>query len=104
MDEIYYDIRFFSENIKFAYPPDKKPRLETIIKAILYDHEIESCFVNIIFCPDDYLLDINKTHLNHNYYTDIITFQYQEPPDLEGDIFISVDRVIENANLYKVPF
>ncbi len=53
--------------------------------------------ISIIFCSDDYLLEINKTHLNHNYYTDIITFNYNEDRQIEGDLFISIDRVKENA-------
>lgn len=52
--------------------------------------------VNLIFCSDEYLLDMNRTHLDHDYYTDIITFDYYEE-DVSGDLFISVDRVHENA-------
>ena len=59
--------------------------------------------LQIIFCSDDELLEINKEYLNHDYYTDIITFPYQVNP-IKGDIFISVDRVRENANEYKVSF
>ena len=58
-----------------------------------------------IFCSDEYLLEINKQHLNHNYYTDIITFDLSETPDaVTGEIYISIDRVKENAKTYKVPF
>lgn len=58
-----------------------------------------------IFCSDEYLLAINKQHLNHNYYTDIITFDLSETPDaVTGEIYISIDRVRENAQTYKVPF
>jgi len=60
--------------------------------------------INYIFCDDDYLLDINIKHLNHDYYTDIITFNYCEEGMISGDIFISVDRVEENAQTYKVSF
>lgn len=51
-----------------------------------------------IFCSDEHLLQINKEHLNHDYYTDIITFPYQQGKVIESDIFISVDRVKENAD------
>ena len=55
--------------------------------------------LNYIFCSDEYLLEINKEYLSHDYYTDIITFDNSEAPnDIEGDIFISVDRVYDNAN------
>lgn len=60
--------------------------------------------ISIIFCSDDYLLEINKTHLNHNYYTDIITFNYNEDRQIEGDLFISIDRVKENAKENGVEF
>jgi rRNA maturation RNase YbeY len=58
-----------------------------------------------IFCSDDYLLEINKQHLNHNYYTDIITFDLSDKPNaVTGEIYISIDRVKDNAKTYKVPF
>ncbi len=57
--------------------------------------------LNIIFCNDNYLLQINQQYLNHDYYTDIITFQ-SEPDMVEGDIFISITRVSENAMTFKV--
>ena len=50
-----------------------------------------------IFCTDEYLLAINKKHLSHDYYTDVITFDYSDEKSISGDIFISVDRVRENA-------
>ena len=55
-----------------------------------------------IFCSDNHLLGINKEYLNHDYFTDIITFDYSEKNILSGDIFISVDRVEENANNFNV--
>ena len=59
----------------------------------------KSIIVNItyVFCDDAYLLDINKTYLNHDFYTDIITFPFQQGKTLESDIFISHERVEENA-------
>ena len=54
--------------------------------------------LNYIFCSDDYLLEINKQYLDHDYYTDIITFDNsEEEGKIEGDIYVSVDRVKENA-------
>lgn len=58
--------------------------------------------VNIIFCSDDYLLQMNREHLDHDYYTDIITFDYVEGSILSGDLFISVDRVRDNAASFEV--
>jgi rRNA maturation RNase YbeY len=60
--------------------------------------------INYIFCDDDYLLDINIKHLNHDYYTDIITFNYCEGDLISGDLFISSDRVKDNAQTYQVSF
>ena len=67
----------------------------------------------VIFCSDSYLLQLNQSFLHHNFYTDVLTFdagQHEVSPGrgsslgIEGDIFISVDRVKENANYYDVPF
>ncbi|RYY39780.1 MAG: rRNA maturation RNase YbeY [Chitinophagaceae bacterium] len=61
--------------------------------------------INYIFCSDEYLLQINQAHLDHDTYTDIITFPYHTPgAPLESDIYISVDRVRENAASFGVPF
>jgi rRNA maturation RNase YbeY len=60
--------------------------------------------VNYIFCSDDYLLEINKEHLNHDYYTDIITFDYCESGVVAGDLFISIDRVRDNSLNLRVDF
>lgn len=60
--------------------------------------------VNYIFCDDDYLLEINKQYLNHDYFTDIISFDYTEGNLISGDIFISIDRVKENASYFNVSF
>lgn len=66
--------------------------------CLLYKKEIES--INYIFCSDDYLLEINKTHLNHDFYTDIITFDLSERKSIVGEIYISIERVKDNANTY----
>ena len=58
----------------------------------------------IVFCSDSFLLDLNKKHLNHDYFTDIITFSYTTFDRISGDLFISVDRVKENALKEGVSF
>jgi rRNA maturation RNase YbeY len=60
--------------------------------------------INYIFCDDEYLLEINKEHLQHDYYTDIISFDYTVGNEINGDMFISIERVIENAQDFKVTF
>ena len=60
--------------------------------------------LSLVFCSDDYLLEVNKKFLNHDYYTDIITFDYIEGVNVSGDLLISVDRVRDNANKEEVSF
>lgn len=60
--------------------------------------------INYIFCSDDYLLEINKSYLNHDTLTDIISFDYSLGNELNGDIYISIDRVRENAHDFGVSF
>lgn len=57
-----------------------------------------------IFCSDDYLLKINQEFLNHNYFTDVITFDYSESDTASGDVFISVERVAENSSELRLTF
>jgi len=60
--------------------------------------------ISIIFCDDSYILDINNKYLQHNYYTDIITFDYCEGDKLSGDLFISIDTVKDNSLSYNTSF
>lgn len=83
---------------------DSEKRFESWIIKIF---EIENSFcgdINYVFCGDEYLLDINRKHLNHDTYTDIITFDYTTNNQISSDIFISVERVRENAEAYTGDF
>ncbi len=60
--------------------------------------------INYIFCEDEYLLKINQKHLNHNSFTDIITFDYSDGQVISGDVFISIDRVKDNADIFNKTF
>jgi rRNA maturation RNase YbeY len=60
--------------------------------------------ISVVFTDDDYLLEVNKQYLNHDYYTDVITFDYSAFPEVSGDIMISLDRVKENADTLSVSF
>jgi len=73
--------------------------IRKFISSRLSEHKRSGCEINYIFCSDDDLLVINQQHLNHDYYTDIITFDLSEnrSPHLVSDIYISVDRVKDNA-------
>jgi probable rRNA maturation factor len=89
-------LKFFTEDIDFKQPhPIKTSRW---IKSISLSEGYEIGSLNYIFCSDAYLLEINKQYLDHDYFTDIITFDQSEVEDIiEGDIYISIDRVKENA-------
>ena len=60
--------------------------------------------INYIFCSDEYLLDLNQKHLNHDTFTDIISFDYSVGNEIHGDIYISIERVRENADEFNVTF
>lgn len=94
-------IEFFSEDTSFEVdqPEQVKRWLATIIES--ENKSLEH--LNIIFCSDDYLYRINVDYLGHDTLTDIITFPYQSDP-IEGDLFISVDRLKDNAQTYQTPF
>ncbi len=94
-------IHFFKETVKFRFN-NKTEIQEWIIKAIKSEKKaLEN--LNFIFCTDKHLRKINKTYLNHDYFTDIITFDNSSAKgEIEGDIFISIDRVLVNAKAYKV--
>ena len=74
------------------------------IGRVLNSEDSEAGVINYIFCDDDYLIEINKSYLNHDTLTDIITFDYSDKGIIHGDIFISVERVSENAVAYKDTF
>lgn len=96
-------IQFFSQEILFTLKSKKKVRQWLI--NILAEEKHAVGDISIIFCSDSYLLSINNQYLKHNYYTDIISFLYnKEGQTISGDLFISIDRVKENAKDYKVKF
>jgi rRNA maturation RNase YbeY len=74
------------------------------LKSLIGLENFKSGEITIVFCIDDYLLEINKTYLNHDFYTDIITFDYSGNDFVSGDLFISVDRVKDNAESFSVSF
>ena len=79
--------------------------LKSFIEKQLGKEGLKVECLQYVFCSDKYLLDINKTFLKHNYYTDIISFDLSEQRGLLiADIYISIDRVKENAKNLKVPY
>lgn len=96
-------IQFFSEEIPFKLNTPTKYSAWLI--QLIEHHRKDLQDLNYIFCSDDYLLEINRTHLDHDFYTDIITFDNSDKEDtIEADIFISVERVKENAINNQVDF
>ena len=95
-------IRYFQEDIRF----DLKQKMQNNrwLKMVAGSEVRRLGAINIIFCSDNYILDVNMRYLQHDYFTDIITFDYCEKDILSGDLFISIDSVRENALFYGVPF
>ena len=95
-------IQYFNEDI--AFPKVKKRITSSWIKHVISIEEKRVGDISFIFCSDEYLLDVNRKFLNHDYYTDIITFDDVEGNVINGDIFISVDRVKENSIEFETSF
>lgn len=91
-------------NQSMAFKLKHKAKLKQWIKAVTEKEKHQLGTINYVFCTDEELLEINIKHLNHNTYTDIITFDYTEEKTIHSDIFISVDRVEENAKKFEVDF
>jgi len=87
-------IQFFFENIEEFLLPN---RVEEWIEQLISTEEKKTGNINYIFCDDEYLLEVNQDFLNHDYYTDVITFDYVKGKTISGDIFISITRIKENA-------
>ena len=95
-------IHFHKEEIEFELPNEEL--LSKWLEKIAETENKKITQITYIFCSDDYLLQINKEYLNHDYYTDIITFPYKQSLEIESDIFISIDRVLENAKTFESTF
>lgn len=96
-------IQFFSEKTRFKLKTPKK----TIswIKSVVKTEKKAIISLNYVFCSDEYLRGINIEYLNHKTYTDIITFNYNpSEKEIEGEIYVSIDRVKENAEKFKTEF
>ncbi|MBE5317861.1 rRNA maturation RNase YbeY [Pedobacter sp. MR2016-19] len=93
-------ISFFTESVSYNLP--QKIKVKKWIKATIEKEGFNLQELNFIFCSDEYLLGINQQYLNHDTYTDIITFDNsEEEKQIVSDIFISIERVKENAKTFK---
>ena len=95
-------IFFYNEDVKYLLL--KKRTIRTWLSFVAKEEGRGVEKISYIFCSDDFLLSVNEQYLHADYYTDVITFDYCEENRISGDIFISVDRVKENAKLYEQPF
>lgn len=75
----------------------KKNKIKAWIKSVIEKKGMKVGDISYIFCKDEYLLDINQNYLNHDDFTDIISFDYSDKDKVAGDLFISVERVMENS-------
>ena len=95
-------ITFQAENT--ALPNIKKRATSNWIKAVAEEYGKKAGDISYIFCDDAKILEINRTYLHHDFYTDIITFDYSEGDRISGDIFIGIDTVRSNAEKYGTNF
>ena len=102
MQKISAMIRYFQEDIR--YELKQKMQNNRWLKMVAGSEMRRIGDINIIFCSDNYILDVNMRYLQHDYFTDIITFDYCEKDILSGDLFISIDSVRENALFYGTEF
>lgn len=94
-------VNFHTYEVDFKLPAKKRHTAWIIDAFEAEGFDLDR--VDFIFCSDNYLLQINQTHLGHDDYTDIITFPFEENPVI-GEIYISIERVRENADSFDMPF
>lgn len=98
------------KTIKFHYLKSNfifsnRTRLKSFIIKLIKTEGCSLEFINYIFCSDEYLIDLNRKYLNHDTYTDIITFQFSAPPlKINSELYISIDRVRDNAKTFNTSF
>jgi rRNA maturation RNase YbeY len=95
-------ILFFHEDVEEI--KIEKRRISSWVKNCIKENNKIVKDVNIIFCSDEYLKAMNIQYLAHDYYTDVITFNYNEGDQISGDIFISLDRISDNSEKFQVAF
>ncbi len=91
---------FSNHHISFSLP--QKPNIEAWLNHVVTSMGFKAGEIHYLFCSDAYILEINTQYLHHNYYTDVITFNYSTSRLISGDIVISIDTVSSNAALYDV--
>lgn len=95
-------VYFESEGVDF--PPINKKATDEWIRTVAEVHGKKVGEISYLFCSDEQILEVNRQYLQHDYYTDIITFDYSEESIISGDIFISTDTVRSNSDEYKTDY
>ncbi|MDR1407355.1 MAG: rRNA maturation RNase YbeY [Tannerella sp.] len=95
-------VNFFAEEV--TMPPVDKMAVRRWIKSVAAGYGRTAGALTYIFCTDDKILDVNSAFLQHDYYTDIITFDYSEGTRISGDLFISLDTVRSNSQQFGATF
>ena len=93
-----------SFNYEFDFELPNEDEISNWLSYVILSENKKEGDINYIFCNDDYLVEINQQYLAHDTLTDIISFDYSVGNELHGDIFISIERVRENAQDFKVSF
>jgi probable rRNA maturation factor len=81
-----------------------KKELKQAVKDLVFNEGKSLKDLSLVFTDDEYLLEVNKQYLNHDYFTDVITFDYSELPSVSGDVMISLDRVKDNAHSMELSY
>lgn len=92
------------ENISKIKNPFSDNQVQKVLVNLIHQENRNFVAISILYTDDEYLLEINKKFLNHNYYTDIITFNFNKDKDINGELIISLERVKENAKKYNENF
>lgn len=96
------EIIFQSEGVEHPQIDEKK--LSNWIESVAKKYNKETGDISYLFCDDEKILEVNQQYLNHDFYTDIITFDYSEGKTISGDIIISLQTVESNSQMYKTDF
>ena len=97
-------ITYNKEHSKIKMPKIKKRNVSAWIKKVAELHGKKVGDLSYLFCSDDHILEVNREYLQHDYYTDIITFDYTEGDVISGDMVISVDTIATNAEKFNTSF
>ena len=95
-------IQYIAENVKL--PTIQKQNINCWIKETACEYNRKIGNISYVFCSDERILEVNNQYLKHDYYTDIITFDYSEGSLISGDIFISVETVLSNSTKFGISF